>query len=49
MTFAIGTINFAQVLVQNRVQAAMAQLPKQVQQQGVVVHKNQPTYYNLLP
>lgn len=40
VTFAIGTdLNFAQVLVQNRVQAAMAQLPKQVQQQGVVVQQ----------
>lgn len=40
VTFAIGTdLNFAQVLVQNRVQAAMAQLPKQVQQQGVVVEQ----------
>ncbi|MFI0435389.1 MAG: efflux RND transporter permease subunit [Parachlamydiaceae bacterium] len=40
VTFAIGTdLNFAQVLVQNRVQAALAQLPKQVQQQGVVVQQ----------
>lgn len=40
VTFAIGTdLNFAQVLVQNRVQAAMAQLPRQVQQQGVVVQQ----------
>jgi len=40
ITFAIGTdLNFAQVLVQNRVQAAMAQLPKAVQQQGVVVQQ----------
>lgn len=40
VTFAIGTdLNFAQVLVQNRVQAAMAQLPLQVQQQGVVVQQ----------
>lgn len=40
VTFAIGTdLNFAQVLVQNRVQAAMAQLPKPVQQQGVVVQQ----------
>lgn len=40
VTFAIGTdLNFAQVLVQNRVQAAMAQLPQQVQQQGVVVQQ----------
>src|SRR3990167_9017517 len=40
VTFAIGTdLNFAQVLVQNRVQAAMAQLPQSVQQQGVVVQQ----------
>lgn len=40
VTFAIGTdLNFAQVLVQNRVQAAMAQLPEAVQQQGVVVQQ----------
>lgn len=40
VTFAIGTdLNFAQVLVQNRVQAAMAQLPMSVQQQGVVVQQ----------
>ena len=40
VTFAIGTdLNFAQVLVQNRVQAAMAQLPESVQKQGVVVQQ----------
>jgi HAE1 family hydrophobic/amphiphilic exporter-1 len=40
VTFAIGTdLNFAQVLVQNRVQAALAQLPESVQQQGVVVQQ----------
>lgn len=40
VTFAIGTdLNFAQVLVQNRVQAAMAQLPEPVQKQGVVVQQ----------
>lgn len=38
VSFAIGTdLNFAQMLVQNRVQAAMAQLPMAVQQQGVLV------------
>lgn len=38
VTFEIGTdLNFAQMLVQNRVQAAMAQLPMSVQQQGVLV------------
>ena len=40
VTFAIGTdLNFAQVLVQNRVSAAMASLPRQVQVQGVVVQQ----------
>ena len=40
VTFAIGTdLNFAQVLVQNRVQSAMAQLPISVQQQGVMVQQ----------
>ncbi|MFA6302742.1 MAG: efflux RND transporter permease subunit [Legionella sp.] len=40
VTFAIGTdLNFAQILVQNRVQAAMAQLPESVQKQGVVVQQ----------
>ncbi|KTD49978.1 RND multidrug efflux transporter MexF [Legionella quinlivanii] len=40
VTFAIGTdLNFAQVLVQNRVQAAMAQLPIDVQKQGVLVQQ----------
>ena len=40
ITFEIGTdLNFAQVLVQNRVQSAMAQLPQAVQQQGVLVQQ----------
>jgi len=38
VTFDIGTdLNFAQVLVQNRVSAALAQLPQSVQAQGVTV------------
>ena len=38
VTFEIGTdLNFAQMLVQNRVQAALAQLPDVVQKQGVLV------------
>lgn len=38
VTFKIGTdLNFAQMLVQNRVQAALAQLPEPVQKQGVKV------------
>jgi HAE1 family hydrophobic/amphiphilic exporter-1 len=40
VTFAIGTdLNFAQVLVQNRVASAMAALPQSVQTQGVVVQQ----------
>lgn len=40
VTFQIGTdLNSAQVLVQNRVSAAMASLPQSVQVQGVVVQK----------
>jgi HAE1 family hydrophobic/amphiphilic exporter-1 len=40
VTFKIGTDpDFAQVLVQNRVAAAMAQLPRAVQIQGVVTKK----------
>ncbi len=40
VTFKIGTdLNFAQVLVQNRVSSALAQLPQPVQNQGVTVQK----------
>jgi len=40
VTFDIGTnLDFAQVLVQNRVSAALAALPLSVQAQGVVVQK----------
>jgi HAE1 family hydrophobic/amphiphilic exporter-1 len=40
VTFDIGTdLNFAQVLVQNRVSAAIAQLPQSVQAQGVVTQQ----------
>jgi hydrophobic/amphiphilic exporter-1 (mainly G- bacteria), HAE1 family len=40
VTFKIGTdLNFAQVLVQNRVSSALAQLPQAVQNQGVNVQK----------
>ena len=40
VTFKIGTdLNFAQVLVQNRVSTALASLPQAVQQQGVTVQK----------
>ena len=42
VTFQVGTdLDFAQVLVQNRVSAAMAQLPLQVQQQGVITKKKE--------
>src|SRR2546427_5603469 len=41
VTFKIGAdLNFAQVLVQNRVSSALASLPQAVQVQGVVVRKN---------
>ena len=40
VTFRIGTdLNFAQVLVQNRVASALSQLPQSVQAQGVQVQK----------
>src|SRR3984885_13375616 len=40
VTFTIGTdLNFAQVLVQNRVASAMASLPQSVQAQGVTVQQ----------
>ncbi len=40
VTFQVGTdLDLAQVLVQNRVSAALAQLPQPVQQQGVVTKK----------
>jgi hydrophobic/amphiphilic exporter-1 (mainly G- bacteria), HAE1 family len=40
VTFDIGTdLNFAQVLVQNRVSSALAQLPSSVQAQGVTVQQ----------
>src|SRR6187399_1595689 len=40
VTFKIGTdLNFAQVLVQNRVSSALSQLPQSVQSQGVTVQK----------
>src|SRR5256714_7733849 len=40
VTFRIGTdLNFAQVLVQNRVSAALSALPDAVQKQGVTVQK----------
>jgi HAE1 family hydrophobic/amphiphilic exporter-1 len=42
VTFEVGTdLDFAQVLVSNRVAAAMAQLPVAVQQQGVLTKKKE--------
>src|SRR5205085_2079916 len=44
VTFKIGTdLNFAQVLVQNRVSAALSALPDPVQKQGVNVQKQSTT------
>ncbi len=43
VTFELGTdLNMAQVLVQNRVQLAMSQLPEEVQRQSVSVKKKSP-------
>ncbi len=43
VTFKIGVdLNFAQVLVQNRVSSALSSLPQAVQAQGVTVQKNPP-------
>jgi multidrug efflux pump len=43
VTFALGVdLNMAQVLVQNRVQLAMPQLPQEVQRQGLTVKKKSP-------
>ena len=40
VTFKVGTdLNFAQVLVKNRVSSALSQLPQSVQNQGVTVQK----------
>jgi hydrophobic/amphiphilic exporter-1 (mainly G- bacteria), HAE1 family len=40
VTFKIGTdLNFAQVLVQNRISSALSSLPQSVQSQGVTVQK----------
>ncbi len=43
VTFEIGTdVNMAQVLVQNRVQLAIPQLPDDVQRQGLLIRKKSP-------
>src|SRR5271170_6886328 len=44
VTFALGTdLNMAQVLVQNRVAIAEAQLPEEVKRQGVTTKKKSPS------
>jgi hydrophobic/amphiphilic exporter-1 (mainly G- bacteria), HAE1 family len=49
VTFQIGTdLNFAQVLVQNRVATAMAQLPTAVQAQGVTVQQKSPSILQII-
>src|SRR5512143_1362673 len=49
VTFKVGTdLDFAQVLVQNRVAAAMAQLPTSVQQQGVVTKKKETSILQII-
>src|SRR5512136_414834 len=49
VTFDVGTdLDFAQVLVQNRVSAAMSQLPPSVQQQGVVTKKKSTAILQIL-
>ncbi len=49
VTFDVGTdLDFAQVLVQNRVAAAMSLLPAQVQQQGVVTKKKSTAILQIL-
>ncbi|MEI6655717.1 MAG: efflux RND transporter permease subunit [Verrucomicrobiota bacterium] len=49
VTFDVGTdLDFAQVLVQNRVSAAMSQLPTAVQQQGVVTKKKSTAILQIL-
>ncbi len=49
VTFAIGTdLNFAQVLVQNRVASAMASLPQAVQTQGVNVQQKSTTILGIV-
>src|ERR1700756_4022054 len=50
VTFKIGTdLNFAQVLVQNRVSVALAQLPQAVQNQGVNVQKKSTSILMFVP
>src|SRR5271156_5538072 len=49
VTFDIGTdLNFAQVLVQNRVSSAMAQLPTSVQAQGGIVQQKPPAILQIV-
>ncbi len=49
VTFEVGTdLDFAQILVQNQVQAAMAKLPQAVQQQGVVTKKKSTAFLQIV-
>ena len=49
VTFQIGTdLNYAQVLVQNRVSAALASLPQAVQAQGVTVQQRSPAILQIV-
>jgi HAE1 family hydrophobic/amphiphilic exporter-1 len=49
VTFNIGTdLNFAQVLVQNRVSSALSSLPQPVQVQGVTVQKKSPAILQIV-
>src|ERR1700756_1256142 len=49
VTFDIGTdLNTALVLVQNRVQLAMPQLPTQVQLQGITIRKRTPDILSIV-
>ncbi|MEM8953480.1 MAG: efflux RND transporter permease subunit [Verrucomicrobiota bacterium] len=49
ITFEVGTdLDFAQVLVQNRVSAALAKLPTPVQQQGVITKKKSTSFLQII-
>src|SRR6201997_2875566 len=49
VTFKIGAdLDIAQVLVQNRVSAALSSLPQAVQAQGVIVKKNSPAILQIV-
>src|SRR5205823_6102141 len=49
VTFEIGTdLNTALVMVQNRVQLAMPQLPTEVQRQGITIRKKTPDILSVI-